>query len=93
MEVLADEKKATTASFLRRALLHFQELGVTVRKQPKCNGLSYRSKEFNAMRESFGLKHSRTRPYRPAPNGKAERLIQTALREWAYGPTWQSSDE
>jgi transposase InsO family protein len=45
------------------------------------------------MREAYGLKHSRTRHYRPRTNGKAERLIQTALREWAYGPTWQSSDE
>lgn len=93
MEVLPDEKKATTASFLQRALLHFQGLGVTVRKLLTDNGSAYRSKEFKAMRESFGLKHSRTRPYRPRTNGKAERLIQTALREWAYGPAWQSSDE
>jgi len=92
MEVLPDEKKATTASFLQRALLHFQAQGVQVRKLLTDNGSAYRSKEFKAMRESFGLKHSRTRPYRPRTNGKAERLIQTALREWAYGPTWQSSD-
>ena len=45
------------------------------------------------MREAFGLKQSRTRPYRPRTNGKAERLIQPALREWSYGPTWQNSDE
>ena len=93
MEVLPDEKKGTTASFLQRALLHFQAQGVTVRKLLTDNGSPYRSKEFKAMREAFGLKHSRTRPYRPRTNGKAERLIQTALREWAYGPTWQSSDE
>ncbi len=93
MEVLPDEKKDTTAAFLQRALLHFQAQGVTVRKLLTDNGSPYRSKEFKAMREAFGLKHSRTRPYRPRTNGKAERLIQTALREWAYGPTWQSSDE
>lgn len=93
MEVLPDEQKATTAAFLQRALLHFQGLGVTVRKLLTDNGSAYRSKEFKAMRESFGLKHSRTQPYRPRTNGKAERLIQAALREWAYGPTWQSSDE
>jgi len=93
MEVLPDEKKGTTASFLQRALLHFQAQGVQARKLLTDNGSPYRSKEFRAMRESFGLKHSRTRPYRPRTNGKAERLIQTALREWAYGPTWQSSDE
>ena len=93
MEVLPDEKKGTTASFLQRALLHFQAQGVQVRKLLTDNGSPYRSKEFKAMREAYGLKHSRTRPYRPRTNGKAERLIQTALREWAYGPTWQSSDE
>ena len=93
MEVLPDEKKGTTASFLQRALLHFQSQGVQIRKLLTDNGSAYRSKEFKAMREAYGLKHSRTRPYRPRTNGKAERLIQTALREWAYGPTWQSSDE
>jgi hypothetical protein len=93
MEVLPDEKKATTASFLQRALWHFQAQGVTVRKLLTDNGSAYRSKEFKAMREAYGLKHSRTRPYRPRTNGKAERLIQTALREWAYGPTWQTSDQ
>jgi transposase InsO family protein len=93
MEVLPDEKKGTTASFLQRALLHFQAQGVQVRKLLTDNGSAYRSKEFKAMREAYGLKHSRTRPYRPRTNGKAERLIQTALREWAYGPIWQTSDE
>ena len=93
MEVLPDEKKGTTAAFLQRALLHFQAQGVQVRKLLTDNGSPYRSKEFKAMREAFGLKHSRTRPYRPRTNGKAERLIQTALREWAYGPTWQNSEE
>lgn len=93
MEVLPDEKQGTTASFLQRALLHFQAQGVQIRKLLTDNGSAYRSKEFKAMREAFGLKHSRTRPYRPRTNGKAERLIQTALREWAYGPTWQNSDQ
>jgi transposase InsO family protein len=93
MEVLPDEKKATTALFLQRALLHFQERGVQVRKLLTDNGSAYRSREFKAMRELFGVKHSQTRPYRPRTNGKAERLIQTALREWAYGPTWQSSEQ
>jgi transposase InsO family protein len=93
MEVLPDEQKATTSAFLQRALLHFQGLGVQIKKLLTDNGSAYRSREFKAMRESFGLKHSRTRPYRPRTNGKAERLIQTALREWAYGRTWQSSDE
>jgi len=93
MEMLPDEKKGTTASFLQRALLHFQAQGMHVQKLLTDNGSAYRSKEFKAMREAYGLKHSRTRPYRPRTNGKAERLIQTALREWAYGPTWQNSEE
>ncbi len=93
MEVLPDEKKRTTAAFLQIALLHFQAQGVQARKLLTDSGSSYRSKEFRAMREAYGLKHSRTRPYRPRTNGEAERLIQTALREWAYGPIWQSSDE
>ena len=93
MEVLPDEKKATTAAFLQRALWHFQSQGVQVKKLLTDNGSAYRSKDFKAMREAHGLKHSFTRPYRPRTNGKAERLIQTALREWAYGPTWQSSDQ
>ncbi len=96
MEMLPDEKKETTAAFLQRALLQFQAQGVTVRKLLTDNGSPYRSNAFKAMREAFGLKHSRTRPYRPyrpRTNGKAERLIQTALREWAYGPIWQNSDE
>lgn len=93
MEMLPDEKKETTSAFLQRALLHFQGIGVTIRKLLTDNGSPYRSKAFKAMREAFGLKHGRTRPYRPRTNGKAERLIQTALREWAYGPTWQSSDQ
>ena len=93
MEMLPDEKKETAAAFLQRALLHFQSQGMTIRRILTDNGSPYRSKVFKAMREAFGLKHSRTRPYRPRTNGKAERLIQTALREWAYGPTWQTSDE
>jgi len=93
MEVLPDERKETTAAFLQRALLHFLALGVIPKKLLTDNGSPYRSKLFKVTREAFGLKHGRTRPYRPRTNGKAERLIQTALREWAYGPTWQTSEE
>jgi transposase len=93
MEMLPDEKKETTAGFLQRALLHFEAQGVRVRKLLTDNGPAYRSKEFKAAREAKGLKHGRTQPYRPRTNGKAERLIQTALREWAYGPVWQTSDD
>lgn len=93
-EVLPDEKKETTAGFLERALKYFREVcGMTVRKILTDNGSAYRSKVFAEMRIKLGLKHARTRPYRPRTNGKAERLIQTALREWVYGVVWQSSDQ
>ncbi|WLT31933.1 integrase core domain-containing protein [Geothrix sp. PMB-07] len=92
MEVLPDEKKGTEVAFLLRALLHAQAQGVPVRKLLTDNDSPNHSKEFKAMREAFGLKHARTQPCRPGTNGKAERLIQTALRDWAYGSTWQSSD-
>lgn len=93
METLPNAKKEATASSLHRAPLYFESRGVTVQKLLTDNSSAYRSDAFKAMREAFGLKHSRTRPYRPRMNGKAKRLIQTALREWAYGPTWQSSDQ
>lgn len=93
MEMLLDDKKETTAGFLERALQHFESQGVKVRKLLTYNGPAYRSKEFRKVRLAKGLKHGRTQPYRPRTNGKAERLIQTALREWAYGPIWQTSDQ
>jgi transposase InsO family protein len=93
MEIMPDEEKDITASFLQRALLHFQSRGVRVIKLLMDNGSAYRSKDFKGMREAYGLKHSHTRNYWPRTNGKAERLIQTALRKWAYGPTWRNSDE
>lgn len=94
VEVLPDETKTTTAAFLQRALLHFQSLGIAVRKLYTDNGGAYRSKLFaQVARQELGLKHSFTRPYRPQTNGKAERFIQTAIREWAYRVAYNSSDE
>jgi transposase InsO family protein len=94
VEILPNEEKETTAAFLQRALLHFGSQGITVRKLLTDNGGAYRSKVFAQMaREECGLKHSFTRPYRPQTNGKAERFIQTALREWAYRIPYQTSEE
>jgi transposase InsO family protein len=92
-EVLPDEKKETTAAFLQRALLHFEGLGIKVRKLLTDNGSAYKSKFFAEQREELGLKHSFTRFYRPRTNGKAERFIQTAIREWAYRVPYQTSEE
>ena len=92
-EVLPDETKATTTAFLYRALLYFQSRGIQVRKLLTDNGPAYRSFAFREARTQLGLKHGFTRPYRPQTNGKAERFIQTAIREWAYGVPYHTSAE
>lgn len=83
-EVLADERKATCVGFLRRAVRWFRRRGVTIRQVMTDNGGGYISAPFAELCRSLNLKHIRTRPYTPRTNGKAERLIQTLLREWAY---------
>jgi transposase InsO family protein len=93
VEVLPDEQKGTTADFLKRAVAHFQAQGIEIRKLLTDNGSAYRSKDFRAVREGLGMKHGFTRPYRPRTNGKAERFIQTALREWAYARPFLSSQQ
>lgn len=92
-EVLPDEKKETTAAFLQRALFHYACQGVQVRRILTDNGMCYHSKLVQAVCESQGIRHTFTRPYRPQTNGKAERFIQTALREWAYRLAYQSSEQ
>jgi transposase InsO family protein len=91
MEVLEDEKGATTAGFIRRAVAWFEDHGVAVERVMSDNGVNYRSLAFRAAMAELGAKHVRTRPYTPRTNGKAERFIQTMLREWAYGPTYRNS--
>jgi len=90
-QILPDEKKESTVLFLRAALAYYQGLGVAVRRVMTDNGSAYRSQAFKAACAEFGLKHIRTRPYTPKTNGKAERFIQTALREWAYAQPYPSS--
>lgn len=82
VEILADEKGTTAAGFLRRALAWYRGLGIRVRRLLTDNGACYRSAAFRRARRH--VRHSFTRPYRPQTNGKAERFIQTMLREWAY---------
>jgi transposase InsO family protein len=89
VEVLVDEKGITAAAFLRRALAWYAERGIKVRRVMTDNGSCYVSKLFaGACRR---LKHIRTKPYTPRTNGKAERLIQTLQREWAYAQPYPSS--
>jgi transposase InsO family protein len=92
-EVLPDEKKETTASFFHRALLHFRQKGIWVQRILTDNGVSYHSQAFRLICETHAVRHSFTLPYRPQTNGKAERFIQTALREWAYRLAFHSSEQ
>jgi len=93
VEVRPDETGATTADFLARALRHFERLGVTVRQLMTDNGSGYRSSLFEAVCVSKGIRHIWTKPYTPRTNGKAERLVQTLLREWAYCRPYRSSKQ
>ena len=92
-EILPDERKESAVAFLERALAWFAGLGVTVERVMTDNGSAYRSHAFRQAIHDAGLKHKRTRPYTPRTNGKAERFIQTSLREWAYLQAFASSAE
>jgi transposase InsO family protein len=89
----ADERVASAIQFLEHAVTYFHGLGVTVRRVMTDNGGAFRAKVFKRACERLGLKHIFTRPYRPQTNGKAERFIQSALREWAYGFAYNDSCE
>jgi transposase InsO family protein len=90
-EVLADERGDTSAAFLDRALLWFQHLGIRVRQLLTDNGSGYVSILFRLACGRHRIQHLRTRPYRPCTNGKAERFIQTLIREWAYARPYRTS--
>ena len=85
VEVLADERRDTTTAFLLRALRWFREHGIRAERVMTDNGSAYRSCRFAKALRLLGIRHIFTRPYTPKTNGKAERFIQTLLREWAYG--------
>ena len=93
VELLADETAATAVGFLRRAKAFFEAHGMTVQAVMTDNGGAYRSTIHALACKALGLKHLRTRPYRPQTNGKAERFIRTMLGGWAYGALYRSSDE
>ena len=92
-EVLPNERKETTTGFLARALDHFQALGVSVARIMTDNGSAYRAYLIAGLCRSRRLRHIFTRPYTPRTNGKAERFIQTALREWAYARSYDHSQQ
>lgn len=91
-QILPDEKKESAVAFLKAAIAYYASLGVTVSRVMTDNGSCYKSRAFRAACKALGLKHIRTRPYTPKTNGKAERFIQTALREWAYARAYTTSE-
>ena len=91
VEVLPDEKATTAIAFLRRAITHYASWGVTVESVLTDNGSAYRSVLHAIACRTLGVRHHRTRPYRPQTNGKAERFIRTLLQGWAYGAVYGSS--
>ena len=90
--VLPDEKRQSVTGFLIRALRWFKRQGVRVERVMTDNGAGYVSRLFRKVCRLLRLRHIRTRPYTPKTNGKAERFIQTLLREWAYALPYRSSD-
>jgi transposase InsO family protein len=93
VEVLPDEKATTAIGFLRRALTFYRSHGIEVERLMTDNGSAYVSTAHAIACRALGIRHIRTRPYRPQTNGKAERFIRTMLREWAYAAVYGSSPE
>lgn len=93
VQMHADERKDSATEFLKTTVARFAAQGVTIKRLLTDNGPAYRSGLFNKTCQALGIKHTYTRPYTPQTNGKAERFIQTCLREWAYGRLWQNSAE
>jgi transposase InsO family protein len=92
-EVLPDEKATTAVGFLTRAVAFYRRHGISTERVMSDNGACYRSTIHALACRTLGLRHLRTRPYRPRTNGKAERFIRTLLAGWAYGATYGSSRE
>jgi len=86
-----DEKTPQAVQFLKDAVAYYAKLGVVIKRLLTDNGSAFRSRLFAKACKDLNIKHQFTRPYRPQTNGKAERFIQSALREWAYGQTYQNS--
>ncbi|BAC53555.1 bll8290 [Bradyrhizobium diazoefficiens USDA 110] len=92
-QIRRDQKKESAIAFLKEAVTYYRSLGMKVTGIMTDNGSCYRAKAFARACRKLGLKHIFTRPYRPQTNGKAERFIQTVLREWAYARAYDTSDQ
>ena len=92
-QIHPDEKAVSAVAHLRAAVAWYASMGVKVARVMTDNGSCYKSHAFRAACTELGIRHIRTRPYTPKTNGKAERFIQTALREWAYARSYQTSNQ
>ena len=93
VQVMPDQRKESAVAFLEAAIAYYASLGIKVQRVMTDNGSCYRSKAFRAACKRLGLRQIFTRPYTPKTNGKAERFIQTSLREWAYARAYNTSHE
>jgi transposase InsO family protein len=91
-QIMPNEKKESAIAFLKAALAYYKSLGVIVTAVMTDNGACYKSVAFRDLCKDLRLKHIRTKPYTPKTNGKAERFVQTSLREWAYAQAFPTSD-
>ena len=92
-ELAADETIGSAIAFLQAAVRYYAKLGIAIRRVMTDNGPAFISRAFGQALQRLGLRHIRTRPYTPRTNGKAERFIQSALREWAYAFVYRHSNE
>jgi transposase InsO family protein len=93
IDIFPDQRKESAVAFLCATIAYFKSLGVTVERVMTDNGSCYLSKAFARACRELGIKHIKIKPYTPQTNGKAERFIQTALREWAYATAFEHSDQ
>jgi transposase InsO family protein len=93
IDILPDEKKESAVLCLERTVAYFHSLGVRIDRVMTDNGSCYRSRAFTRTCRERRIKHVRTKPYTPQTNGKAERFVQTALREWAYATAFVTSEQ
>lgn len=91
-DIMADQNAQSAIAFLKAAVAYYRKLGITITRVMTDNGSCYKAHAFGRVCRALGLWHIRTKPYTPRTNGKAERFIQTAIREWAYAKTYQNSE-
>ncbi len=92
-QIKPDEKAGSATAFLKAAVAYYQSFGIAVERVMTDNGSCYKSFAWRDTCKALGIKHIRTKPYTPRTNGKAERFIQSSLREWAYAQAYQTSEQ